>query len=222
MATSQHRLTYHDINGDIGYNIEYDLNGGELTCLDWVIAYSNGQIKLTNPTQVYYCDGINYKPTYYDPYTDEDTQLNSPNYIKYFVIEHPTLQGANFVGWYVEGMDNCEHHFWINGQNGQQGYDASITASNYTFYVSQGIVTNFYNLFDSSVLGSNSARPTVKFHALWDDSVQIQSKTWNSQTETWESPLTWKNAYPYIYTNGEWKRAIPYIYDGTSWKKGIR
>lgn len=168
----------------ITYNIEYNLNGGNLANQS-----INSNKVIVNPRGV----------LTYNPANGDTIQQN------YFQLTFPTKIGYKFIGWTITGMDTSPHRFWYkdNDASNSSWHDSNSTSFN-------NLNINNKNLYVFHPTATDGATITITANWQFRGNYIYKNDTdkWVKVVPFVYNGSTWRETQPFVYTSNGWKSLI--------------
>lgn len=168
----------------ITYNIEYNLNGGNLANQS-----INSNKVIVNPRGV----------LTYNPANGDTIQQN------YFQLTFPTKIGYKFIGWTITGMDTSPHRFWYkdNDASNSSWHDSNSTSFN-------NLNINNKNLYVFHPTATDGATITITANWQFRGNYIYKNDTdkWVKVVPFVYDGSTWRETQPFVYTSNGWKSLI--------------
>lgn len=168
----------------ITYNIEYNLNGGNLA--DQSI---NSNKVIVNPRGV----------LTYNPANGDTIQQN------YFQLTFPTKIGYKFIGWTITGMDTSPHRFWYKDNDAS---NSSWHDSNSTSFNNLNINNKHLYVFHPTATDGATITITANWQFRGNYIYKNDTDKWVKVVPFIYDGSTWRETQPFVYTSNGWKSLI--------------
>lgn len=168
----------------ITYNIEYNLNGGNLANQS-----INSNKVIVNPRGV----------LTYNPANGDTIQQN------YFQLTFPTKIGYKFIGWTITGMDTSPHRFWYKDNNAS---NSSWHDSNSTSFNNLNINNKNLYVFHPTATDGATIIITANWQFRGNYIYKNDTDKWVKVVPFVYNGSTWRETQPFVYTSNGWKSLI--------------